>query len=342
MRRMPPILLALLLLCACTGQSPSTPPEDPELDRLLDAQLGVLADRITAEERQAARALLAQAEPLRQSRIQRGQYQKGEREERLLKRLNKLYEAYTVAYLNPEEEGFGYEYPPERTLAVYDLEPDGALTRQKAGAIPEGWTEADLTALWSSILDWMPEESFAHFDQVSFFTDGEYETVAYVQALDGKGSRWEFAVDPADAQDGRYFQETVLHEYFHSASLCPGQVTYTARQTVDTYNEPGMVTQAGSYLDEFYQAFWTDYLDDCLLCEDTYNFYLRHEDDFITEYASTDPSEDLCECFTFYVLDDPPEGEAVWEQKLRFFDRYPELSAFRQRVRRNLDLPADE
>ena len=147
-------------------------------------------------------------------------------------------------------------------------------------------------------------------------------------------------MDPADAEDREYFVETVLHEYFHYLSLNDTQVIYTSEQTLDTYNEPGMVTLADSYLNDFYQEFWTGYLDDCLACDDTYNFFLRHCDDFITPYASTDPSEDICESFAFFVLRprDFRADEDVWSRKLDFFYQYPQLVAFREEVRGNLEL----
>lgn len=75
-------------------------------------------------------------------------------------------------------------------------------------------------------------------------------------------------------------------------------------------------------------------------CTDTYNFFLRHYDDFVTAYASTDPSEDICEAFTFFVLwpRDPLADQAVWTQKLDFFYDYPELVSFRDQIRANLGL----
>ena len=87
---------------------------------------------------------------------------------------------------------------------------------------------------------------------------------------------------------------------------------------METYCEAGMVSREGSYLDDFCQRFWTGYLDDRLADLDSYNFFLRHEEDFVSSYASTDPSEDISESFAFFVLWDVPESEAVWAEKLRF------------------------
>ena len=99
-----------------------------------------------------------------------------------------------------------------------------------------------------------------------------------------------------------------------------------------------MVARSGSYLDDFYHTFWTDYLHDRLANPDSYGFYLRHQADFVTDYATTDPSEDIAESFTYFVLWDAPEGDAVWEEKLNFFYRYPELVEFRTQARARLGL----
>lgn len=329
-------VLSLAMLCGCAGAPSSTATGDSgELERLLDAQIGLLAPFISEEERGAAMEILKELRPIQLNRIQRGEYKKSEREQRLIRRLNALYESYTVAYLNPDSENFGYESPPWQTIAAYQIEEEGELTQNRPGS-PRDWEEKELLELWEGVCGWMPENAFDHFDQLVFFTDGEYETVAYVVPLDAGGRRWEFGLDPADAGDETYLIETVLHEYFHSVSLNDQQVKYTARQNVDTYNEEGMVTFKGSYLDDFYQKFWVDYLDDCLACEDTFNFFLRHENDFVTAYASTDPSEDLCESFAYFVLHRIPRGDEVWQQKLNFFQAYPELVEFRQTVREHL------
>ena len=165
---------------------------------------------------------------------------------------------------------------------------------------------------------------------------------AYVLPADPGGSQWEICLDPADMGDRDYFLETVLHEYCHYLTLNHRQADYRGEPTVETYCEAGMVSREGSYLDDFCQQFWTGYLDDRLADLDSYNFFLRHEEDFVSSYASTDPSEDISESFAFFVLWDVPESEAVWAEKLRFFLDYPELTEFRRQVRENLGLEQPE
>lgn len=347
MRRVCALLLAALLL-ACAGCTPvgvdgDSPEKDFSVEEraielALDAQLGLLRDKITDSEREMARTLLAKLWPLRQERLASERYEKSAEEQRLLGQLNQVYERCTARYI--EDGGtWGYDSVTPRTLAGYTIR-GGETLRPDQGEYPPdrgGWSEEDFQDLWEQMRAMLPEGAYENFGRFTIFTDGTYNTLAYVSAMDSRGDKWEIAVDPADAEDGELFTETVLHEYCHHITLNSGQVEYTSRQTTSTYNEDGMVSLPGSYLDEFYQSFWTDYLDDRLANMDSYNFFLRHEDDFVSDYASTDPSEDIAESFTYFVLYDRQPGDAVWEAKINFFYDYPELVEFREQTRRCLE-----
>lgn len=274
-------------------------------------------------------ALVEKLWPLRQARLAAGRYGKFGEEERLLLQLNRLYERYTAKYLG-EGRDWTLDPVPMRTLAEYRVLPHGGLESLSGDG-------EDYTPLWAQMTALLPQGAFADFTRLIIFTDGPGGTLAYVAARDAAGSRWEIAVDPADAQDEGWFTETVLHEYCHYLTLNQDQVKYTQRQTGDTYNEPGMVSLPGSYLDDFVQAFWTGYLDDRLANPTSYHFFLRHEADFITDYAATDPAEDIAESFTYFVLYDPQEGEEVWVDKLAFFYDYPELARLRGEIRACLE-----
>lgn len=282
--------------------------------------------------------------PVRQARLDRGEYRRGDREQELLEELNGLYEAYTIRYLGGDDLGWGYTDPEEHVLARYRIGGAGELTLMPNSLdLTHGpWTREDLEEMWESMQAVLPKDAFRDFRSYVPFTDGEGETVAYVLPADPGGSQWEICLDPADMGDRDYFLETVLHEYCHYLTLNHRQADYRGEPTVETYCEAGMVSREGSYLDDFCQQFWTGYLDDRLADLDSYNFFLRHEEDFVSSYASTDPSEDISESFAFFVLWDVPESEAVWAEKLRFFLDYPELTEFRRQVRENLGLEQPE
>ena len=114
--------LCLLLLFGA-GCSPAPGADQETLDRELDVQLGLLAEVITQEERSAAMDLWMRLRPVRQARLDRGEYRRGDREQELLEELNGLYEAYTIRYLGGDDLGWGYTDPEEHVLARYRIGP---------------------------------------------------------------------------------------------------------------------------------------------------------------------------------------------------------------------------
>ena len=327
-------LLPLLLLAGCKqpekfSTSSGVSVENPAADALASAQLGELDGLLSEAELAHVHTLVEQLLPLRQAREGENRWRVSTEEANLVDRLNRLYERYTLKYLGGGGS-WGYASPAERPLADYAVEPDGGL-RLTSG-------EDIYRSLWAQVNALLPEGALDGFSRFTVFTDGLDETLAYVSPLDDTGTRWELAVDPADAGELDWFTETVLHEYTHYLTLNDTQADYGAPESGARYCEEGMVARSGSYLDDFYHAFWTDYLHDRLANPDSYGFYLRHQADFVTDYASTDPSEDIAESFTYFVLWDAPEGDAVWEEKLNFFYRYPELVEFRTQARARLGL----
>lgn len=54
---------------------------------------------------------------------------------------------------------------------------------------------------------------------------------------------------------------------------------------------------------------------------------------FVSEYAATSPTEDLVESFVQFVLYAKPEGDALRDEKVRFFYSYDELVDLRKSLR---------
>jgi len=330
----PLLFLALLLTLSACGRPTASfltggVDVQAEAARLANAQLGQLADRLTTEERGRVLFLLEQLVPLRQAREQANRWELSPQEEELVAQLNQLYQDLTQRYLEePLEPVEEEEAPP---LAQYEIGADGTL-------IPDKSDKAEYRDLWDKVNALLPEGSLKPFTRFTIFTDGEADILAYVVPVDDNGTQWELAVDPEDAGDPVEFTETVYHEYAHYLTLNDHQATYGGPKRYDCYGENDMTSNPDSYLNSFYQRFWKDYLDDRLADPESDNFYLRHEQDFITGYAATSPAEDIAESFSYFVLYDKPAGTAVWEQKQSFFYDYPELVAFRDQARARLGL----
>ena len=98
-----------------------------------------------------------------------------------------------------------------------------------------------------------------------------------------------------------------------------------------------------SYLNQFVNEFWPDDLynewDEIQYEEDddTYYdmldaFYVKYQNQFVTDYAATNPEEDIAESWTYFVLQPKPDGNTIAEQKVLFFYDFPELVELRNEI----------
>lgn len=230
---------------------------------------------------------------------------------------------------------------PMLTHAVFTVDPSNLnLTYTPIPYVtPETLPKEELDsyyAIWDIIRNIIPKHSLGAFSEFRVFSDGVLGVLAFVVANDDIGASWSVAIDDLDTQDVAELISTIIHEYMHYITLNHSQVLYTDKQTLDTYNSVGMVTQKYAYLDLFYKAFWKDLLDDRLINPHTFNFYIRHQTEFVSAYASTSPIEDIAESFVCFVLLQKQAGNTIAEQKINFFYDYPELVEIRQELRENI------
>ena len=327
---LPVVLAGLLSLSACSLpiRQGGNVEIQAEARRLAAVQLGKLDGLVTPEEREQVVGQLEWLLSLRRLRENGGEREPSPREEQLVSRLNQLYEDYTRRYLGDLGSWSADEEKIEQ-LTAYTVKDGGLEAVEGKDAYQD---------LWNQVGAMLPEGSLDAFDRFTVFTDGAEEILAYVVPTDDAGARWELAVDPEDAGDGASFAETVMHEYCHYLTLNNRQVDYGGQPTYGCYAESDLAARPDSYLNAFYRTFWTDYLDDRLADPETYGFYLRHSDDFLTGYAATSPSEDIAESFAYFVLYDRAEGEGLQARKQNFFYAYPELVTFRDQARARMGL----
>ena len=104
---------------------------------------------------------------------------------------------------------------------------------------------------------------------------------------------------------------------------------------------------SNSYINQFFTKFWADlYYNEFQDVEwaetdEEYEekmiaFYDTYSDQFVTEYAATNPGEDIAESFAYFVLQDKPTGSSIADQKVRFFYDYPALVTIRNHMRSEL------
>ena len=164
------------------------------------------------------------------------------------------------------------------------------------------------------------------------------DTLAYVyQDIDP--DHWILANNLATSEDRQSLIATLVHEYAHILTLGGDEMQrhVPACGTIDLSEG---CARDDSYLLAFEQRFWASYGDAAPTPDNddadvAYDFYLEHEDDFVSDYAATNVVEDIAESFMTFVLEDRPEDAAasVTAAKLDFFWQYPELEAIRERIR---------
>ena len=228
----------------------------------------------------------------------------------------------------------------------------------------EAGDEARYQEIWLFLRRILPPNIMkADVAEYHIFTDGADDTLAYVSPLANDANAWLIGIDIADAgRSGKIntpdFVHTTIHEFAHILTLEDDQVPPDTSRTDDdeasdielacaTFYTGEGCALAGSYINQFFNKFWADEyyneFQDVLWAEtddeyydNLYAFYEERQDQFVTEYAGTNPGEDIAESFTYFVLQDKPTGNSIAEQKILFFYDYPTLVAMRNHIRGEL------
>lgn len=219
-------------------------------------------------------------------------------------------------------------------------------------------------AAWDLFTALIPSNDREMVSGYQAFTDGPGNILAAVEQAPYDPAKWMIEVDEADLQNKKELVFTLIHEYAHLLTLNSDQVPpdiaiFNDPNNQDLYDKkiaacPTYFPNEGcsrpnSYINTFYDRFWVDIIDewskiDALSTADNQNpyydklyaFYEAHQDQFVDDYAATNPSEDVAETFAFFVLSPKPEGRSIRDQKILFFYDYPELVQLRSQILMNL------
>mgnify|MGYP000185609774 CR=1 FL=1 len=264
--------------------------------------------------------------------------------------------AAVESYQMPEQEIRLVTYPiqgSELGDPLYEAVPDDFHDQQ-----------ADMStqqAIWNYFAILIPEQNREFLTEFSVLTDGKDNLLAAVAQSQNDPADWRLEVDIADAQDHENLTFTLIHEFGHLLTLNEQQVS-PSMAVFNSQDDPAVrshesamcpnffahegCSKRESYLNQFYQRFWTDKYEEWFQVEsigDDYlyytrlnEFYEKYQDQFVTEYAATNPVEDLAETWAYFILTPMPQGSTIANQKVLFFYEYPELVELRQEVIKNL------
>jgi hypothetical protein len=257
-----------------------------------------------------------------------------------------------------------YVQPDSSSLITYDVWGDQighpVLEEISSDLITQQMDTADQQRAWQLFSSLIPRQNRRVVSEYMVFTDGPSNTLAAVDQILDSPTQWSVQVDIADLENEHALTFTLLHEYGHILTLNSTQVTPDV-EAIEHYTDPDLMKKkaeacpyffAGngcslpnSYLNLFYERFWVDIESewakiDALQYEQDqqpyyaglYDFYQTHRDQFVDDYATTHPDEDIAESFAYFVFSPKPSGNSIIDQKIRFFYDFPELVSLRQDI----------
>jgi hypothetical protein len=252
------------------------------------------------------------------------------------------------------------EVDGEEDLVTYDVDGDEIsnpeITPGLGGELQElASDEVAQRDVWDLFARVSQEPYESSIDTFVAFTDGPQNILAQVYADPSDDyATWTVYIDVADLEDRAELLLTVAHEYAHIVTLSTDQIDY-----VGTPADPGGVcasgvelvgegcAQAGSYY-EAYNQFWVpleaEYAElEQIADEDEFyaaveQFYGAHQDEFVTPYSATSQAEDMAESYSYWVIADDPSFGGIAQEKIDFWEQFPELVAGREAAREALGL----
>lgn len=199
---------------------------------------------------------------------------------------------------------------------------------------------------WDFFTGLIPADLWPQITRLTLYADDQDGTAAYVAPLNENDlSKWEMGWNLAyvwDNSDNLVKGETAftaIHEFAHVLTLKAGQVNASA-SACNTFHTGEGCSNENSYINGFFQNYWTDIFDEHQRIRNDNGylaFYEKYSNRFVSEYAATNPGEDIAESFAVFVVEEVPSGNSVANQKIRELAGYNELMAMRERIRENID-----
>ena len=254
----------------------------------------------------------------------------------------------------PEEEWNEEEYSEdseESSLTLYSVNGDEIhkIKDYPVSANLESYQQnyAKHFEMWDFVTRLIPLSARGKIGEFEVFHGGG-EFLGYVAPIDDSDlSSWRFALAIDAVEDlttidfTRLFTYVTIHEYGHVLTLNDEQIDVNGSEfSCPNYFTGEGCSRAHSYINRLVEIGWLDIIDqhDEDNPDPTYNNY---RDRFVSDYAATNPGEDIAEVFSFFITrENPPSGNSIADQKVKMMYDYPELVQLREQIRRNEDVAA--
>jgi len=200
--------------------------------------------------------------------------------------------------------------------------------------------------VWNIFTSLIPEE-YRFVDKFSVYTDVTIPNSAIVNREQSNTPHWELWYDPVKFHTAGEFNSQwatviMIHEFGHMLTLDPSQTFLRGETECSTITNTYFgCLKDDSILNNFIGIFWLD-IESEKDSMTTKELYEKYSDRFVTEYAAGNPSEDIAESWTAFILKDKPQGNSIKEQKILFFYDYENFVDLRNEIRDGASSPFHE
>lgn len=202
-----------------------------------------------------------------------------------------------------------------------------------------GDVDPRLDAAWTAMADVTPTALLSDISLLAGFEGCDTcDTLAFVTTLDEAAEFFLMAVDvQAGVDDLNELALTMQHELAHVFTQVPAtqlDISISAEECPTYYNGIGCFRE-DAYTWEWIQRFWdaealATIPEDGDVNEEAGEARCMADAPYTGPYGASNPEEDIAEVFAAYVFD--VEVSTALDEKLAFFDQYPEFREVRERA----------
>lgn len=210
------------------------------------------------------------------------------------------------------------------TPGIDALAPTGALNWPVAADDTLGLTaggqaaSALFASVWDDFAALIPRAERP--DLVQFVIENLPDGGAFVVRVDGDTFEWIVGFNYAFVclPDANEYYAIMIHEFGHIMTLRETQ-SHGDDVDVEVCDATFNCSLPQSYLNQFFQRFWTDVYAEFQMTGDPAALYERYPSYFVSEYAATNVIEDIAETWTNFVMNPAPTGAERRHEKVAFF-----------------------
>ncbi len=246
------------------------------------------------------------------------------------------------------DDGHGHSHSDGETILLTSYRINGdQITKIEDHQVSEDFLpyqqdEGTHFKMWEYYTTLIPAQYRNYITEFVVF-HGQNDVAGYVEPIDENNlGAWRMALsidaignlNQVDITED--FAYLIVHEYAHVLTLNTTQVDVGGSEnSCPNFHTGEGCSKQGSYINQLFELGWADIYEEYLDYGDNLDaFYNKYRDRFVTDYAATNPGEDIAEVFSVFVVENNyPSGNQIKDQKVKLMYEFPELVTMRDQIR---------